>query len=298
MTGGTRKVLVVGLPKAGKTTFLAALWDVVGSGEVDGSLTLERLEGEKQHLNEIRNLWADCNEIPRTTLAGECVVSMQLRDVVTGTCCDVAFPDMDGESFERQWTERVWSRTYQALVGASSGAMLLIHPSRVKEARLILDAQPLMQRLGAKPAGGKRPAAKKPDQAAEQQIPAEPSYAATQVQLVELLQFIRAHAPEGPFRLAVIISAWDIVMGLETVTPDAWLEKRLPLLHQYLTAHADIVPFRVYGISAQGGELTQAKELRSKVKPSDRIIVVRGQEQSHDITAPVRWVMGSSADAS
>jgi hypothetical protein len=176
--------------------------------------------------------------------------------------------------------------------------MLFIHPSRVNEARLILEAQPLIQRLGAGPAGGKRAAPKKADQPSEQQIPPEPTYAATQVQLVELLQFIRTHSTEQAYRVAVNISAWDIVMGLDTTAPEAWLEKRLPLLHQYLVAHSDKVPFRVYGISAQGGDLKQAEELRAKIKTADRIIVVRGKKQSHDITDPVRWVMGSSADAS
>ena len=101
-----RKVLVVGLPQTGKTTFLAALWDIVGSGEVAGSLKLEKLGGDQQHLNDIRDLWADCNKVARTRTANERVVSMSLRDVRTNTTSEVVFSDMSGESFERQWTER------------------------------------------------------------------------------------------------------------------------------------------------------------------------------------------------
>ncbi len=293
MNSDQRNILVVGLPKTGKTTFIAALWDVVGSEEVQGSLKLERLVGEKQHLNELRNLWADCNEIPRTTLAGECVVSMSLRDIKTGFCADVSFPDMDGESFERQWTERVWSPGYKELVERSHGAILFIHPSRVKEARLIVEASPLIKRIsGRRNRPGQQVEVKPTARAGEQPIPDEPAYAATQVQVVALLDFIQSRVPaRRPFRLAVNISAWDSVLKVANVTPDAWLEKRLPLLHQYLVAHSDRIPFRVYGISAQGGELDQAEELRALPKPSDRIIVVRGEEQSHDITDPVRWVM-------
>jgi len=287
------KVLVIGLPGTGKTTFLAALWDVVGSGEVEGALQLERLSGDKQHLNEIRDLWADCNKIPRTRLPNERIVSMALRDSQTNACSEVFFPDMDGESFEHQWTERVWTTEYEKLVAESSGALLFVHPATVNEAALIRDAQPLIKRIAEEPGreAGTR-AEEKEELTGQQAVAYEPRYAATQVQLVELLQLIRMRQPQGAdFRIGVIVSAWDIVLKLGKMTPEAWLETRLPLLNQYLHASTDIVPFRIYGVSAQGGELSEAQKIRKSHRSSDRIVVTCGQQTSHDITVPVRWIM-------
>jgi hypothetical protein len=40
----------MGLPRAGKTTFLAALWDIVETEKVAGSLILKGVEGDTRHL--------------------------------------------------------------------------------------------------------------------------------------------------------------------------------------------------------------------------------------------------------
>ena len=43
--------LMAGLPGTGKTTFLAALWHVAKSHEVEGSMRLEKREGDQEYLN-------------------------------------------------------------------------------------------------------------------------------------------------------------------------------------------------------------------------------------------------------
>jgi hypothetical protein len=43
--------LMLGLPKAGKTTFLAALWHVLKPGEIPGSLLMGPREGDQEYLN-------------------------------------------------------------------------------------------------------------------------------------------------------------------------------------------------------------------------------------------------------
>ncbi len=302
MTIHERKVLVVGLPQTGKTTFLAALWSVVGSNEVEGSLRLEKLEGDKQHLNEIRDLWADCDEIPRTRVANECIVSMRLNDVRSDTSSEFFFPDMDGESFQRHWTDRLWSTSYRDLVRESSGVLLFIHPAKVKESPLIREAQPLVKRLATDVGRGKDAESQTPSKAGtagSQTVPTDPLFAPTQVQLVELLQFIGFDRErDDGVHLGVIVSAWDIVMKQASNTPEDWLAQRLPLLYQFLVAHSDTVPFQIFGVSAQGGDLKDAQQLRQSVRPSERIIVMHGAERSHDITTPVRWVMVASDEAS
>jgi hypothetical protein len=298
MVSDTKRVAVIGLPGVGKTTFLAALWDVVGSGEVVGSLQLDRLEGDKHHLNEIRNRWADCLEIERTKIPDETLVSMQLKDVQNQTVNEIVFTDMSGESFEQQWNERSCKNDYRDLITGVSGILLLIHPRKVKEAILIRDAAKILEML-PKPAadiGQSHAGSVAAQAAAAKPLPTEPHYASTQVQLVDLLQFVREiRAPDAPrLKLAIIISAWDVVESLATkatrVAPQDWFRKRLPLLDQFVRANPELFDNEVFGISAQGGELTEADKLRMS-SPSDRISVVRGKQRSHDITLPVRWVL-------
>jgi hypothetical protein len=93
-------------------------------------------------------------------------------------------------------------------------------------------------------------------------------------------------------QLAVIVSAWDLV-GQSAGSPSNWLATRLPLLSQYLRANPDRFATRIFGVSAQGGDLTRDGErLLLEDVPARRIVVVEDTSETHDLTAPVRWAMG------
>ena len=68
---GAIQVFLIGLPEAGKTTFLAALYHVVESGEIQSSLRLEQRHGDYRHLNTVRDQWADANPLERTKIPDE-----------------------------------------------------------------------------------------------------------------------------------------------------------------------------------------------------------------------------------
>ena len=113
-----------------------------------------------------------------------------------------------------------------------------------------------------------------------------------QVRIVELLQFLQ----RKPFlrrhrRLAILVSAWDLIADAQ-LTPDEWLQREMPLLYQFLLANTSTCSVRVYGISAQGGDLTgQRKDDLLKLTPSERIVCLGPHGKSHDLTEPVVWLM-------
>jgi hypothetical protein len=114
--------------------------------------------------------------------------------------------------------------------------------------------------------------------------------APTQVQMVELLQFL-AELSESRLRLAVIVSAWDLVK--EQITPAEWVEKRMPLLWQYIAANPDSFTVSYMGVSAQGGERSDVSLLEHEIA-SQRIKIRAPGGKEHDITQPVRWLMSSA----
>jgi len=69
--------LIAGLPGSGKTTFIAALWQLLTEGGVPTNVQLKQLEGSYEHLNRIRDSWLVAEELPRTQLADH-----QLPDMV------------------------------------------------------------------------------------------------------------------------------------------------------------------------------------------------------------------------
>src|SRR5262249_33672713 len=145
--------------------------------------------------------------------------------------------------------ERQWTRAYYDLVGNATGALLFVHPEYVVAGTRIDSADQLVGQLDEDGVSqGTAPLSE----------PWTPGLAPTQVQLVDLLQFIQQHpSPAHPFRVAVVVSAWDLVRA-QGQEPDAWLEKHLPLLWQYLKANDGIVT-TTFGISAQGGSLVDGQ---------------------------------------
>jgi hypothetical protein len=292
MTAPQCKQFLIGLPEAGKTTFLAALWHVVTSNEVEGSLVLERLSGDKEYLNIIRDLWADVKPLERTKVSAEQLVSMLLKDQKRGFVTETILPDLSGESFNIQWEHRKMKKDHATLISEAIGGLLLIHPDKVIEETLIPDAIRIVDGMKNQT----EHISETIDEGISERIDQtvwDPKKAPTQIKLVDLLQFITALNNKKPIKLAVVISAWDRIPS--GTLPSDWIKKRLPLLWQYLMANSEAFSVAFYGVSAQGGNLGEAVELRKKHTPSERIRVIKDdQAESHDITAPIRWIMDNS----
>jgi hypothetical protein len=293
----SQTVVAIGLQQTGKTTFLAAFWDIIGSGEVVGSLQLEKTYGDMTYLNEIRAAWADYLKITRTGPASDKSVTMQLRNTRASADGQLVWSDMLGESFERQWTDRAWADSYGKVVEEAAGAMLFLHPLRTFESPLIIQSQKLLKRLEVE---SEQATEGEPGERTKHLIKFDARKVPTQVQIVEMLQFLTARRKScATFKLAVVISAWDLVEKSLRVTPNQWLQERLPLLSQYLWSNDDRYESAVFGVSAQGCDYGHGEEEQFRKKyrrSSDRIKVVHGDEASNDITAPVRFALGFTPD--
>lgn len=287
MSIGSR-LLLVGLKGSGKTSYLAALWHLIEAGEIPTALVPSELQPDRGYLNRIRDSWLKFQEVGRTSLRSQEMISLLMCDAATGAAIDISLPDVSGELFRLQWATRKATKFYADLVVNASGVMLFVHPGMIRRAPRILPGDPedpAEVGHGATTAG---PECDTPTTALGWTSELTP----TQVQLVELLQFIGLlHSPTKPFRVAVIVSAWDLLSS--SVLPASWLESELPLLFQFLVANKDAVPFRIYGVSAQGGDLQKDLErLQGETLPSRRIrILERTLDCDSDLTAPIRFLL-------
>lgn len=271
---------MIGLPRSGKTTFLAALWHLIDAGEVSTKLVLDKLVGDNQYLNEIVEAWRKCEEVPRTSMAAEANIAIHVHEPSNGRRVVLGFPDLSGESFQNQFVARGCRPAYVDGYKRPGGIMLFVNADRGQDGMTILDLGSILAGAdGAEQIGELR-------EWSHELVP-------EQVRLVDLLQFI-----EGPpfarrrRRLAVAISAWDVV-DAAALSPNDWLARELPFLHQFLSANSEAFEFRAYGISAQGGDVTgegRAELLRQT--PSERIACVGHSAEAHDLTAPLVWLNG------
>lgn len=273
------RCLMVGLPKTGKSTFLGALWHVVRSKEVTGSLELVRREGSQAYLNDLADSWSQCNNLDRTPFNGELDISPLLTDCESGRNFKLAIPDTSGEMYQSNWELRQCSSDFASLAKRSHGCLLFIHPETVDEPKFLADA-----RSSLLWSGGQNEANALPPVVIEW----EPKFAPTQTKLVEVLQDI-IDFNGSQLRIAVIVSAWDLV-GNDT-KPETWFRQRLPLLWQFLTSNSTEFAFTVFGVSAQGGSNDDADSLLEFENPSQRILVVHDNYSGNDITLPIKWLL-------
>lgn len=283
--------MMIGLPEAGKTTYLAALWHVLCQPGVLGALKLARLKGDQSYLNEIREKWSRVVELGRTNPGKEPNLCFHLSNEA-GEEMEIHVPDLSGEAFERDWVDRSMHRERAMLFANVSGALLFINPQTLRNEVLISQVAFAVDQLGdddEEADGDGNTEAEKIEAIETREWKAD--MAPTQLQLVDLLQIALRLNSRRPFYLAVIVSAWDLVM--EGLNPETWVKKELPLLWQFLFSNSSSITSTYFGISAQGGDLKgDGDRLKGIDTPAERIKVVDSSNQnSHDITQPLRWLM-------
>ena len=289
MTSDQCIFLMMGLPKTGKTTFLAALWYVVNHpDELPLALKLNRLQGDDSYLNLIQKNWLRFEQVDRTKIGSEKVASMELIDPQISKVGQILFPDLSGERFRQQFEERVCSKYYVGQVQESVGALFFIHSGEIIPPTRIDEAESLAQTI-------RSPAEEPIHNQEEHPVPWESSQASTQVKQVELLQFLSVIPNlRKPFHIAIILSAWDLICEISNF-PKEFLKKRLPLFDQYLKTNSDQFITKVFGVSAQGAtydeEDSRVRLADKSYNPSERILVKSENVDSHDITEPVKWLM-------
>ena len=132
-----RRLLVVGLPSAGKTTFLAALWSVLRQAKrASLPLRVEKVDGDQTYLNNIRDAWSRCEPMGRTAPISEQRAEMHLV-TTAGDAFTLVFPDLSGETYNEQWERGQCSGDYLELARTANGVLLFVHPEHIDEALAI-----------------------------------------------------------------------------------------------------------------------------------------------------------------
>lgn len=283
MTSRGSKLLMIGLKDSGKTTYLAALWHLLESGEVADRLSVPTLQPDREYLNAIRNNWLSLKPVGRTSLRTKVTVQMNLEDNVTGSRIEVAMPDLSGESFRLQWSTRKSLGSYGAYAATCTGAFLFVHPASFSRTHAI------------RPRALEESPDERENEGANIAKSANwtPAQSSTQVQLTDVLQLLLGlRSDEWGMRVAVIISAWDLVKA--NVSPMGWLASRLPLLSQFLWSNQNWLKSEVFGVSAQGGDLiTDRAKLLESSHAATRCRAVQGNQLDLvSITAPLQFLLG------
>lgn len=274
-------LLFLGLPKSGKTTYLGALAAVVENPSYSGAYKFAAYPEERQLLESLIDNWLQCNEAERTKGQEPFPNTLHLSDSASGAEVTLNIPDLSGEIYDRQCERRNCSEEYVELARSTDLVMLFCHAGR----NYRNDPIPRLE-------GGNEAEI---DDLEVKWKPSNVSLGAKLVDLLQMLLLLREDAAK--LRVAVIISAWDLVEAvreIEPINPKQFIVRSVSLLEQFLESRKSDLDFEVFGISAQGGDYneTESRNRLLALSPLERISVFTGDTLSRDIALPIKWLIG------
>ena len=284
------RFLLMGPTESGKTSFLAAFW-IYANGAAQAGLTVKCHPQDSSYLDELQQAWLNFTAVPHTSVNTERSVELEIIRKDNQAEFNLTIPDLSGETFDEIWADRHWTPKFQSLLDGSGGALLFIHPEKIEDGETLQDVQELQAQLQrAEPPGQmEAPPAEKPKPTLFNiaKVP-------TQIKLIDSLQLIAETGKlNQPFRLGVVVSAWDSVLATQAAAkPESWLKSRMPALVNYLANNPELFDFKIFGVSAQGvdyGKLTPEFE---NTPPHARCrVAADGIADPTDVTTPVQWLI-------
>lgn len=305
-------VLLVGLPAAGKTTYLGALWESINATEVPSSLSLTKLAPDISHIEKIHSNWSMAELAVHTTPTTAQPVDLLLK-LPNGEDFSLTIPDLAGDDIVSYLSHRDWPADFDATVQDADGILMLLNADKVTPHGLLDEAIELEQlleekdessivktqaegatRVDPKPSGAPENPESEAPLSEQVQFNAE-TVVPTEVRLVDLLQELVQRNTKRPVRVALLVSAWDLVSARCHDDPEEWLAKDMPLLSQFLQSNNDLFESAIYGVSAQGGMLPNQQSTLLETPPYNRPRIV-GATVSHerDLSQPIFWLLEGS----
>ena len=277
---------MLGLQSTGKTTYAVGAYAGLRKGKYS-SLRLVRVTDSVATLNTGLERLARRLPVIRTN-AGEPAETIGLRVRTEDESeHDLRVPDRSGEALRGTLHSRRWDPALLEELREAEGLILFLRPGKIKPGESVAELAALIP-----PPPGTDPEQETERKWAPQMMP-------TDVAMVDALQELREATSREEIPVAVVISAWDEVS--EDLTPQQWLECRVPLLAQYLEASADRLDAAVFAVSVQGGAFAEVRGEEdpaveidpAEPDPWDRATCLDAQGEEAQLVAPLVWVLGT-----
>lgn len=269
----TNILLLAGLPAAGKSTFITALWAVEKDGKSGHLLTCDGMPSESSYIDSMRENWMVLKEVRRTAFAEPQEIVLPMKSRQTGEKINLSLPDFKGEVFQKILDNAV-SKEIEDWCDKSNGILFMLN---------LGDYSPKM--LQEQVSDETRP---KVDL---EKVVMTSSDIDPAIQNVLLLKYLYERMDDIP--IAICFSSWDTTDCIEGKSIDEWVLENHPCIYNYVKEHFSCYKF--YGISAQGadyGELDEnsGDELAEKTTLKERAFIYT-DKKSFDITEPIDFLI-------
>lgn len=274
-----KKCFIAGLPKAGKTTYIAALWDIIQRRQGDFDLQFTTNPENATYLNEIWEYWVKMENIERSKTPAPDDIKINVSRKVDGQEMELSIPDFMGEQFQKI-IDRTLPENIKEWIESSDRMLYLINTLEDGS------KDDMDEEEEANPEGADR------QEEREKALPLTPERMMDVSQNLMVLKYIVTHTKMK--KIAIGISAWDKKMGAGQ-TPEEYLKRRSPVLYNFIKYHFEDVLY--FGVSAQGFDYSnkaeKATEMREKARQSNRAFIAYATEEtiSPDLTRPLNYLI-------
>lgn len=274
-----KKCFIAGLPSAGKTTFLAALMNLISADNSDSKLKLHKIENV-QYLTSLSEKWANMEPLERTVQSNEHIditINLELPNKET---IDLFLPDLSGETFQNLYEMREIPEELANYIVEADTFLFFVNVKNVKELGLISEH---FKNQTSDEANENILLSRNPKK-----------HDPLQIQIIQLLQFFLFLRKNKKIRVGFMFSAWDVMKtNCHNIKPEQFLIERMNMLWQFCSSNPENIKYCTWGISAQGGEFEQKDTLLDKEYPYQRILVEGNDEyKGNDLTLPLYLLMG------
>lgn len=262
------KCLIAGLPDAGKSTYLAALWAIEKEGGTGHLMSISEYPADTTYLDRLKSKWMQLQTVDRTSLELPTEISLSFKMRDTEAELEVTVPDFKGEVFDailkgQEKDDLVrWCQDCDNIM-----FFMRISPDLFLQEQIQMGAAKINTQKEAK------------------------AFTASDIHPMvrNLLVLKRLLALSKPKKIAVCISAWDEAELHEGENAESWAKNRLRILHDFLNYFFPRVKF--FGVSAQGMKYDTDKEADiDEVDFKRRAYVFTQGNKSYDITEPLAYL--------
>lgn len=273
-----KKCFIAGVPDAGKTTYIAALWDIIKRGGSDLELQFTTSPENSSYLNEIWEYWVSMNKIERSKTPVPDDIKINVKRKTDNKELELDIPDFMGEQFQKI-IDHTLPDNIKQWIEQSDRMVYLINKLDDVSKDDIEEDDPEDATVDRTEERQKAP-----------RLAPEKMLEASQNMMV--LKYIASHAKMQ--KIAIGLSAWDAKMTAN-LTPEDYLQQRSPVLYNFIKWHFKEVKF--FGVSAQGFDYKdkneKAAEMRDKARKSRRAFIAFDKEKdlSPDLTKPFNYLI-------
>jgi len=280
------RIAMLGLQSTGKTTYAVGAYAGMRSGKYS-SLRFVKVTDSVATLNAGLERLSRRLPVSRTDTGEAETIGLRVKteDELEH---DLRVPDRSGEALRGTLHSRSWDRALLEELREAEGLLLFLRPGQIRPGESVAELAALT------------PLPENADPEKEEEKRWEPQMMPTDVSMVDALQELHEASDHTGAPIAVVISAWDEVP--EGLTPREWLQRRVPLLAQYLEATADHFQTTVFAVSVQGsafveleteeeGETIKVEVDASEPDPWDRASCFDADGLETELVAPLVWIL-------